>query len=317
MPFFYDHSGGEVFMDKAVKHRPGALQRTETRWGYLFITPCIIGLVLFAIGPMIFSIYISLTEWNIITPVRFIGIGNYLQAFKDPLLPQSIRVTFYYCILSIPLGLVVTFLLANLLNTGVRGMSIFRTIYYIPAIVPTVASAALWKNIFAPQYGLINGIMRLLNLPTFQFLNSRSQVIPALAIVSIWGAGSGVIIYLAGLQGISKTLYEAAEIDGANTVKRFIHITIPMMTPMIFFNFLMGIIGGLQTFNTAYVMTNGSGGPANASLFISILIYRSAFAYFRMGYASALSWILFMIIAALTVLVFRTSNSWVFYESKD
>jgi multiple sugar transport system permease protein len=304
-------------MDKAVKYRPGTLQRTETRWGYLFIAPCIIGLVLFAIGPMIFSIYISLTEWNIITPVRFIDIENYQNAFKDPLLPQSVRVTFYYCILSIPLGLVVTFLLANLLNTGVKGMSLFRTIYYIPTIVPTVASAALWKNIFAPQYGLINGLMRLLSLPTFQFLNSRSQVIPALAIVSVWGAGSGVIIYLAGLQGISKSLYEAAEIDGANPVKRFIHITIPMMTPLIFFNFLMGIIGGLQTFNTAYVMTNGSGGPANASLFISILIYRSAFTYFRMGYASALSWILFVIIAVLTLLVFRTSNSWVFYESKD
>jgi multiple sugar transport system permease protein len=303
-------------MEKVVKRRPGSLVRSETRWGYIFIAPCIIGLILFAFGPMIFSMYISLSEWNIITPVKFIGIQNYLTAFKDPLLPQSIRVTFYYCLLAVPLGLVVTFLLANLLNTGVRGMSVFRTIYYIPAIVPTVASAALWQNLFAPQYGLINGIMRLLNLPTFQFLNSRSQVIPALAIVSVWGAGSGVIIYLAGLQGISKTLYEAAEIDGANAFRRFFHITIPMMTPMIFFNFLMSIIGGLQTFGTAYIMTNGSGGPANASLFISILIYRSAFAYFRMGYASALSWILFVIIAALTAMVFRTSNKWVFYENK-
>jgi multiple sugar transport system permease protein len=304
-------------MAKTVKYRLGSLRRTETRWGYIFIAPCIIGLVFFAFGPMIFSIYISLTEWNIITPVKFIGIQNYLTAFKDPLLPHSIGVTFYYCLLSIPLGLAVSFLLANLLNTGVKGMSVFRTIYYIPAIVPTVASAALWKNLFAPQYGLINGIMRLLNLPTFQFLNSRSQVIPSLAIVSVWGAGSGVIIYLAGLQGISKTLYEAAEIDGANAFRRFFHITVPMMTPMIFFNFLMGIIGGLQTFGTAYIMTEGSGGPANASLFISILIYRSAFAYFRMGYASALSWILFVMIAVLTAFVFRTSNRWVFYENKN
>ncbi|MDR2375666.1 MAG: sugar ABC transporter permease [Treponema sp.] len=298
-----------------VRRRSGKLARAETRWGYFFIMPCIIGLVLFAFGPMIFSIYISLSEWNIITPVRFIGITNYINAFKDPLIPHSLGVTFYYCVLAVPLGLVVTFLLANLLNTGVKGMSLFRTIYYIPAIVPAVASSALWMNMFSIQYGLINNVLKLLNLPTFQFLNSRSQVIPSMVIMSVWGAGSGVIIYLAGLQGISKTLYEAAEIDGAGAFRRFFHITIPMMTPIIFFNFLMGIIGGLQTFGSAYIMTNG--GPANASLFISILIYRSAFTYFRMGYASAMSWILFVIIAILTVVVFRTSNRWVFYESKD
>jgi multiple sugar transport system permease protein len=302
-------------MDKAVKHRSGKLARTETRWGYLFIMPCILGLVLFAFGPMIFSIYISLSEWNIITPVKFIGITNYINAFKDPLIPHSLRVTLYYCILSIPLGLIVTFLLANLLNTGVKGMSVFRTIYYIPAIVPAVASSALWMNLFSVQYGLINNVLKLVHLPTFQFLNSRTQVIPSMVIMSVWGAGSGVIIYLAGLQGISKTLYEAAEIDGAGAFRRFFHITIPMMTPIIFFNFLMGIIGGLQTFGSAYIMTNG--GPANASLFISILIYRSAFTYFRMGYAASLSWILFVIIAILTAVVFRTSNRWVFYESKD
>jgi multiple sugar transport system permease protein len=265
---------------------------------------------------MIFSIYISLCEWNIITPVRFTGISNYLTAFRDPLLPQALKVTFYYCALAIPMGLIITFLLANLLNTGVKGMSIFRTIYYIPAIVPTVASSALWMNLFSIQYGLINNVLKLLHLPTFQFLNSRSQVIPSLAIMSVWGAGSGVIIYLAGLQGISKSLYEAAEIDGAGAIQRFFRITVPMMTPLIFFNFLMGIIGGLQTFGSAYIMTQG-GGPANASLFVSILIYRSAFTYFRMGYAASLSWILFVVIAILTAVVFRTSNSWVFYESKD
>jgi multiple sugar transport system permease protein len=305
----------EVFMTVLEKRKPGALVRSETRWGYFFIMPCILGLIFFAFGPMIFSIYISLCNWDVINPVKFTGITNYLTAFKDPLLPQSLRVTFYYSIMSIPLGLIVTFLLANLLNTGVKGMSLFRTIYYIPAIVPTVASSALWMNLFSVQYGLINNVLKLMNLPTFQFLNSRSQVIPSMVIMSVWGAGSGVIIYLAGLQGISKTLYEAAEIDGAGAFRRFFHITIPMMTPLIFFNFLMGIIGGLQTFGSAYIMTNG--GPANASLFISILIYRSAFSYFRMGYAAALSWILFAIIAILTAVVFRTSNSWVFYESKD
>jgi multiple sugar transport system permease protein len=303
-------------MAGSVKHKTGSLVRSETRWGYFFIMPCILGLVFFSFGPMIFSIYISLCEWNVITPVKFIGISNYITALKDPLVPHSLMVTFYYCLLSIPLGLIVTFLLANLLNTGVKGMSFFRTVYYIPAIVPAVASSALWMNIFSLQYGLINNILRILHLPTFQFLNSRSQVIPSLAIMSVWGAGSGVIIYLAGLQGISKTLYEAAEIDGAGAARRFFHITVPMMTPIIFFNFLMGIIGGLQTFGSAYIMTSG-GGPANASLFISILIYRSAFSYFRMGYASALSWVLFVVIAALTVLVFRSSNRWVFYENKE
>jgi multiple sugar transport system permease protein len=227
---------------------------------------------------------------------------------------QALKVTAYFTVLNVPVCTLVAFLLANLLNTGVKGMGVFRTIFYIPSIVPGVASAALWTNLFAPQYGLLNGILKLLGLPAMQFIYSRSQVIPSLVVMSAWGAGGGVVIYLAALQGIPRTLYEAAEIDGASSFRRMIHITVPMMTPIIFYNVLMGLIGSLQTFSTGYIMTRG--GPANASLFYSLLIYRNAFQYSHMGYASALSWFLFVIIAALTVVVFRTSNKWVFYENK-
>lgn len=301
-------------MLKAEKRKVSVIARAETKWGYAFIAPCIAGLVLFAFGPMIFSIYIALCKWDVATPVEFIGIKNFIDMIKDANVVQAFKVTAYFTILNVPACTIVTFLLANLLNTGVKGMGVFRTIFYIPSIVPTVASVALWKNLFAPQFGLINGILRFLRLPTMQFVYSRTQVIPSLVVMSVWAAGSGVVIYLAALQGISPTLYEAAEIDGASSFKRMIHITIPMMTPIIFYNVLMGLIGSLQTFTTGYMMNQG--GPANASLFYSILIYRNAFSYSHMGYASALSWFLFFVIAVLTVVVFRTSDRWVFYENK-
>jgi multiple sugar transport system permease protein len=301
-------------MARAEKRKVSAIVRSEFKWGYVFIAPCIAGLVLFAFGPMIFSIYISLCNWDVVTPSYFQGITNYINLTKDPLVPNAFRVTFYYTLLTVPLTTVVTFLLANLLNTGVKGMSVFRTIFYIPSIVPVVASSALWMNIFNPTSGLINSILRLLHLPLQQFIYSRQQVIPSLAIMAIWSGGSAVIIYLAGLQGISPTLYEAAEIDGASSFRRMIHITIPMMTPILFYNILMGIIGSLQTFAPAMVMTKG--GPANASNFYSLMIYRTAFNYNHMGYASAMSWVLFVIIAGLTFIVFRTSDKWVFYENK-
>jgi multiple sugar transport system permease protein len=304
----------DVIMPKGEHRKLSAIARNETKWGYIFIGPCIAGLILFAFGPMIFSIYIALCRWDVATPVVFIGIKNFVDMSRDANVFQALKVTAYYTILNVPLCTVITFLLANLLNTGVKGMGVFRTIFYIPSIVPAVASAALWKNLFAPQYGLINGILRLLGLPLMQFINSRSQVIPSLVVMSAWGAGGGVVIYLAALQGISRNLYEAAEIDGASALSRMIRITIPMMTPIIFYNVLMGLIGSLQTFTAGYIMTQG--GPANASLFYALLIYRNAFTYSHMGYASALSWFLFVIIAVLTIVVFRTSDKWVFYENK-
>jgi multiple sugar transport system permease protein len=291
-----------------------SVEHSQLKWGYFFIAPCIIGLLVFHFGPMLYSLVISFTRWDMITPAKFIGAGNYRDMFREPLVGISIRVTLYYALLTVPLITVITFLIAVLLNTGVKGISVFRTIFYIPSIVPVVASSALWLYIYNPMFGLLNSIFRSLGLPPQNFIFSPGGAVPGLAIMAVWMAGNTVVIYLAGLQGISRSLYEAADLDGANAVQGFFHITVPVMTPIIFYNMLMALIGAMQTFTQAFIMT--SGGPNNASMFYSLYLYQQAFKYQKMGYASALSWGLFLIIAVLTALVFRTSRTWVFYENK-
>jgi multiple sugar transport system permease protein len=301
-------------MPGKARLKSGTIEKSQLKWGYFFIWPCIFGLLVFNFGPMIFSLFMGFTQWDIIRPPEFTGLANYAAILSDPLVGQSFRVTLYYTVLSVPLITVTTFLIALLLNTGVRGISVFRTIFYIPSIVPLVASSAIWMYIFDPMFGLLNSIIRAMGLPPQSFIYSREGVIPGLAVMAVWGAGNTVVIYLAGLQGISKQLYEAADLDGANAFQRFFRITVPLMTPIIFFNMLMAMIGAMQTFTQAFIMTNG--GPNNASLFYSLLLYRTAFKFQRMGYASAMSWILFVVIAVLTLMVFRSSNKWVFYENK-
>jgi multiple sugar transport system permease protein len=296
------------------RSKAGTIERSQLKWGYFFISPCIFGLLAFNFGPMIFSLFMGFTQWDIVRPAEFIGIQNYTAILRDPLVGLSLRVTIYYTILSVPLITIISFLVAVLLNTGIKGISIFRTIFYIPSIVPVVASSAIWMYIFDPMFGLLNSIIRAVGLPPQSFIYSREGVIPGLAMMAVWGAGNTVVIYLAGLQGISRQLYEAADLDGANAFQRFFRITVPLMTPIIFFNMIMAMIGAMQTFTQAYIMTGG--GPNNASLFYSLLLYRTAFSLQRMGYASAMSWILFIIIALLTFVVFRSSDRWVFYETK-
>ena len=290
------------------------LEKAQLKWGYIFIAPCIIGLILFRFGPMIFSLIMSFTDWTIIQRPNFIGLENFRRLANDRLVWLSVRVTLHYTLLSVPLVTVSCFFIASLLNTGVKGISIYRTIFYIPSVVPIVASSALWRFIFDPMFGLMNSILRFFELPPQQWIFSQSGVIPGLAIMAVWGSGNAVVIYLAGLQGISKELYESADLDGANSFQRLTRITIPLMTPIIFFNFIMGTIGALQTFTQALIMTNG--GPANASLFMSLYIYRTAFTNQNMGYASAMSWLLFIIVAIFTAIIFKTSKNWVYYETK-
>ena len=293
-----------------------SIESTQFKWGYIFIAPCIIGLLAFNFGPMLFSLIMSFTEWDVITSPHFIGLENYIQVWKEPIVGHSLGVTLYYTILSVPLITIITFLLATLLNTGVKGIFIFRTIFYIPSIVPAVAAAAIWMFIFDPMFGLLNSILRAFSLPPQNFIYSEEGVIPGLALMAVWAAGNTVVIYLAGLQGISRELYEAADLDGANSFQCFFHITVPLMTPIIFFNTIMSIINAMQTFTQVYIITNGQGGPNNASLVYTMLLYRTAFKFQHMGYASAMSWILFLVIAALTIVVFRSSDKWVFYENK-
>lgn len=298
------------------------MRKSEAIAGYICISPWILGFLLFTLGPIVASIILSLSWWNLMTPPKFVGWGNYAALFKDPIFYKSLKVTTIYAIFSIPLGLFFGLLIALLMNQKVRGINIFRTIYFLPAVLSGVAVAVLWQKIFNPNFGVLNPILKKLHLmPILEFIHSpvtwiysEFWALPAFIIMSLWAVGGSMIIYLAALQGIPTHLYEAAEIDGANVFGKFRYVTIPMLSPIIFFNLIMGIIGSFQVFTQAYVMT--SGGPNNATLFYVLNVYRNAFQYFRMGYGCALAWMLFVVIIGLTILVWKTSPAWVYYAGK-
>jgi len=298
-----------------LRRRRYGQAKIEAKWGILLALPVIIGFFLWTVGPTIASFILSLTRWPTAGSPEFIGLANYIQMFgRDYLFKKSLGVTTYYAFGSIPLVIVAAFIVAMLLNQKVRGQSIFRTMYYLPSVVPTVASALLWLWLFNPNFGLLNYILSMFGLPQLMWIYDETQVVPSFIIMSIWAMGGTMLIFLAGLQGIPNSLFEAIEIDGGNWWAKFRHITVPMMTPVIFFNLVMGIIGSFQIFNQAYIMTDG--GPNNASLFFVYYLYLNAFRYGKMGYACALAWILFLTIMALTFIVFKSSSYWVFYEMK-
>jgi multiple sugar transport system permease protein len=288
--------------------------KREAIYGWLFSLPVTLGFVLFVLVPMIASFYLSLTDYNIVSSSKFVGIRNYVNLFtgRDPFFYKSLGVTFYYVALSVPAQLIYAFAVAMLLNRAIRFRALFRSIIYIPCIVPTVAISMIWLWLLNPDLGLVNSMLRTVGLPTSLWLFSEQTVIPSLVIMSLWTTGSIMVIFLAGLQGIPRHLYEAVDIDGGNDIHKLRYITIPMMTPTIFFNLIMGIIGAFQTFSSAYIMTQG--GPNNASLFYVFYLYREAFTFLNMGAASAIAWVLFIIIGAFTVVVFKSSDRWVFYE---
>jgi multiple sugar transport system permease protein len=287
--------------------------RREAIAFHLFAAPWIIGFLVFTLGPMVASFLLSFTAYDIITPARWVGFDNYRTMFtSDGLVWHALRVTVIYSLVAVPLGLVISFLVALLLNQKVRGIYLYRTLFYLPAILPQVPVALLWLWIFNPQFGILNNLLGIVGITGPQWLFSEFWVLPALILMSLWGVGGSMVIYLAGLQGIPVHLYEAVEVDGGNWWARFRHVTVPMMSPVIFFNLVTGIIASMQTFTWAYVMTQG--GPNNASLFYGLYLYNNAFQYFKMGYASALAWLIFVIILLMTLLVFRSSPLWVYYE---
>ena len=288
-------------------------RQREALYGWLFALPAIIGLVAFDVGPMVASVLISFTEWNGVTPPQWVGLANYEEIlFRDELFMLSMRITTIFAFVSIPLNLVTGFLLALLLNQKIRGQSLIRTLYYLPSIVPLVAVAALWRWIFLKRFGLLDIGLAMMGIQAPDWLGDPNWVLPAFIVMGLWGVGGGMLINLAGLQAIPTDLYDAASIDGANALQRLVNVTIPMMTPLILFNLVMGIIGGLQVFVVAFVMTGG--GPSNASLFYMLHLYRNAFEYFRLGYGSSLALVLFLYIIVLSALVFRSSTAWVYYE---
>jgi multiple sugar transport system permease protein len=290
-------------------------RRRDTIEGYLFIMPVVLGLILFTFGPMLASLYFSMTDYPILRSPEWAGLKNYINLFtREKYFWKSVQVTVTYAVFSVTLGIIGSFILALFLNQKLKGIAFFRTAFYMPVIVPVVASAVLWGWMLNPDYGLLNAILKGLGLPTSRWLADPESALPSLILMSLWGVGGGMIIYLAGLQGIPESLYEAGKIDGANSNQLFWYVTLPLMTPTIFFNVVMGLIIALQVFTESFLMT--SGGPLYATYFYGLMVYDRAFQFFQMGMASAMAWVLGIVIMILTLLVFKSSTLWVFYETE-
>jgi len=294
------------------------LNQRDLIWAYAFISPWLIGFLIFTLSPMAASLYYSFSDYNIISAPIWIGLANYKKLFfEDPLFWHSLKVTIKFAVMALPLNLMVGFTIAVLLNQKIPGVNIWRTMYFLPSVIAGVAVALLWVRIFNTRIGLLNPFLQSIGIANPPgWLQDPVWAVPSLVIMGLWSVGGSMIIYLAGLQGIPTALYEAAEIDGANSWRRFLHITIPMMTPVIFYNLVLGLIGALNYFTEVYVATQGSGGPVRSTLFYNLYLYQNAFKFFDMGYASALAWILFVIVLLVTLLVFRSSPMWVFYEGE-
>ena len=289
------------------------IEKRETLAGYLFASPWFLGMLIFVAGPVIASFLISFMDWNLLGKAQWVGLENYRELIKeDPLFYQSLKVTAYYTVVAVPLGMGLALLLAMALSRKLKGESIFRTIFFLPTVLSGVAVAMLWQWIFNADYGLINTFLRYLGVPAPEWLASETWALPALIIMSLWGVGGTMIIYIAGLQNIPDQLYESAAIDGASPLRKFWHITVPMLSPVLFFTLILGVIGSFQVFTQAFVMTGG--GPNYATYFYALYLYFQAIEYLNMGYASAMAWILFVIILALTLLQIYLSKHWVYYE---
>ena len=299
--------------------RKRRMSKGETRsliTGLLFVSPWLLGFLLWTLYPLVSSAYYSFTRYDLIKPPIWIGLGNFKEIFTDdPRFWTVVYNTFYYVGISVPLGVAVAFLLANLLNTKIVARSAFRAIFYIPAIVPAVCTAMVWLFIYNNQYGVINNILRGMGQPIIPFLSSLEWAKPSLIVIALWATGTAMVIFLAALQDVPRTLYEAATVDGANSWHKFRHITLPMCSPIILYSLVIGIIGGFSVFLMPYLLTNG--GPMASTEFYAMNLYRQAFEYFRMGKASALAWIMAIVVALMTALLFKTSGSWVFYGGGD
>src|SRR5512136_68364 len=290
------------------------LARKEALAFYVFILPWLIGFLAFTLYPMLASTYYSLTTYNVVE-MKFVGLENYKNLIADQKFYWSLWVTAKLTFVGVPLGIMLALAVAVLLNQKVPFLPFWRTVYYLPAVITGVAVALLWKWILNPQYGIINSLlMQLFHIQGPRWFWSEQWVIPAFWIMGIWGIGGSMVIYLAGLQGVPTALYEAAEIDGANAGQRFFNITLPMISPVIMFTLVTNLIGSLQTFTQVYVISN-EGGPNNNSLVYVLYLFMNGFRWFRLGYASALAWVLFVIIVILTVLMLRASRNLVYYEA--
>ena len=299
------------------KHSFTGLQREETISGYLFILPNLLGFLVFTIFPILFAVYISFTEWDLSKQPQFTGLQNYASLFSDELFWKSVGNTFYYTFGAVPIGIFLAFVLALLLNQKIRGSTVFRTVYFLPQVTLVVASAIVWNWLYQPDFGLFNYLLSLVGIEGPRWIYSTTWAMPSVIIYCNWmGIAPSALILLAGLQGIPGELYEAAEIDGASSMQGLRHITLPLMTPALFFVVIVSLIGAMQTFSQFFILTKG--GPAFATTPMVMYIYQLAFSFFRMGYASTVAMVLFAILLIITLIQWSVANRWVYgFDQED
>lgn len=296
------------------KRTASSEQRRNLRNGLLFAAPWLVHLAVLILYPIGASLYYSLCSYDALRPPRWVGLENYRVLFtEDPLFWTSLGNTLYMVLFGLPVTLVVSLAIALLMNQKLKGMAFYRTVYYLPSITPIVATSILWLWVLNPEMGLVNAGLQKLGIAGPGWLSSPEWSKPALILMGMWGAGGGMVIYLAGLQDIPQQLYEAASLDGAGKLAQFRHVTLPMLSPVILFNLIMGLIGAFQYFTQVYVITKGSGGPQDSTLFYALHLFNMAFIDFRMGYACAMAWVLFLVTLVCALIVFRSSARWVYY----
>ncbi len=298
----------------AVSHRSvSPLERSERRWAVVFLTPSLIGFLTFTLVPVAASLALSFVKWNLVGLPEYIGLENYARAMRDPMFWRVLKNTAVYTLGTVPTSMALSLALALALNQKIRGVTLFRGLFYLPVVAPMVAVAMVWRWLYNRDFGIINYVLSLVGLPAVPWLTSTRWALPAVILMSIWkGLGVGMVIYLAGLQGIPQHLYDAAAVDGANSWHRFWHVTVPMLSTTTFFVLVTSVISSFQVFGQVYIMTRG--GPANASSTLVYYIYQNGFESFRMGYASALSWLLFAVVFVFTVIQFRAQRERIYYE---
>ena len=305
-------------MGKADKNN--RLKREQTLWGWIFLSPWLIGFVGFTLVPLIASIVFSLLDFKLNKPdeVHFVGLQNYKTLIEDPLVAQSLLVTFKFALFALPIGVVLPIALAALMNSKhLKGKRFFRTLFYMPYIVPVVSAVYIWRGVLSTENGWLNRILGFVGINGPDWLNSTTWIYPALVIIGIWGIGNAFLITLAAMQGIPTAYYEAATVDGANGLQRFLRITLPMITPVIFFNLILSVIGLLRYFEIPFIFNGGNGNPGGSTLFYNIHFYKTTFVFFDMGYGSALAWLLFVVTMIITLILFGTSKYWVYYAGGD
>ncbi|MCR8659356.1 carbohydrate ABC transporter permease [Paenibacillus endoradicis] len=297
-----------------TKSSRNSLAREQNRTAYLFLTPWFIGFFCLTVGPMIASLYFSLTKYNLLNPPKWIGLDNYVKIFtEDETFRNSLFLTFKYVFLSVPLKLAFALIVAMILNKGLRGLGIYRTVYYLPSLLGgSIAIAIVWRQIFAGD-GVVNQVLGWFGITGPSWIAHPDYIIHTIVTLTVWQFGSAMVIFLAGLKQVPADMYEASSIDGAGKIRQFFSVTLPLLTPVIFFNLVMGLINSFQAFTPAFVIGDGRGGPLDATMFYTLYLYLKGFSFFDMGYASALAWIMLLVIGLLTAVVFTTQRYWVFY----